>query len=323
MITIRVTVPASLADAVRATLLAEPGLTALSTAPSVVPVGTCFTANIPREHGNRMVEALRQLGVHDEGTIQLLSPGTWISRTAYDADDQAPGAASDAVIWAEVIERAYADTQLSWMFLTFMTLATLLAAIAVITDSVVLVIGAMVLGPEFTAVAALGLALVKRRPVLFRQAILALALGFAVSILLTFGAVELMQAVGILTGDQMATPRIATEFIATPNVWSLIIAFLAGVAGVLSLTAERGSALVGVFISVTTIPASGFIAVAAAFGQWGYVIGSAEQLVINITGMALAGWLTLALQQQVYARIPALRTPRLPSRTRGSARRDR
>lgn len=309
------TAPAALSDQVRQILLAEPGLSALASSPSEVPVGTCFTANIPREHGNRMVEALRTIGVHEQGTIQILPAGTWISSTAYSADLEAPGAATDAVVWAEVIERAYAETQLSWMFLTFMVLATLLAAIAVITDSVVLVIGAMVLGPEFVAVAALGLALVKRRPRLLGQAVRALVIGFGLSIVVTFGAVELMQAVGLVTGDQMATPRGATEFIATPNAWSLIVAFLAGIAGVLSLTAERGGALVGVFISVTTIPASGFMAVAAAFGQWGYVAGSAEQLVLNITGMALAGWLTLAVQQKVYARIPALRVPE-PIRTR-------
>ena len=43
-------------------------------------------------------------------------------------------------------------------FITFMVLAILLAAIAIVTDSVILVIGAMVLGPEFVPIAALGLA---------------------------------------------------------------------------------------------------------------------------------------------------------------------
>jgi len=42
-----------------------------------------------------------------------------------------------------------------------MTLATLLARIAIVVDSLILVISAMVLGPEFVAIAAL--ALVRRR----------------------------------------------------------------------------------------------------------------------------------------------------------------
>ncbi len=56
-----------------------------------------------------------------------------------------------------------------------MVLATLLAAIAIVTDSVILVIGAMVLGPEFVAIAALGVGLVRRRANLFRQALRTLA----------------------------------------------------------------------------------------------------------------------------------------------------
>ena len=47
----------------------------------------------------------------------------------------------------------------NWTYLTFMSLATLIASIAIVLDSQVLVIGAMVLGPEFVPIAALGLAL--------------------------------------------------------------------------------------------------------------------------------------------------------------------
>ena len=70
-------------------------------------------------------------------------------------------------MWAEVTQRAYEESELNWTYLSFMTLATLLASIAIIVDSQILVIGAMVLGPEFVAIAALGLALVRRRGSLF------------------------------------------------------------------------------------------------------------------------------------------------------------
>ena len=64
----------------------------------------------------------------------------------------------------------------------------------------------------------------------------------------------------------------------------------------------KSGGLVGVFISVTTIPASGNIAVACVFGLWAEVWGSALTLVVNIIGMALAGWATLALQPAVWSR---------------------
>ena len=61
------------------------------------------------------------------------------------------------------------------------------------------------------------------------------------------------------------------------------------------------------FISVTTVPAAGNIGLGLAFGVWHEVLGSTLQLAINLTGMALAGWLTLVLQQQVWRRFVAAR----------------
>ena len=47
-------------------------------------------------------------------------------------------------------------------------------------------------------------------------------------------------------------PRPDTAFIYQPDVLSFVVAFLAGVAGMLSLTSAKSGALVGVLISVTT-----------------------------------------------------------------------
>lgn len=44
------------------------------------------------------------------------------------------------------------------------------------------------------------------------------------------------------------------------------------------------------------------MALGIAFGALGEVRGSAIQLVLNVTGMILAGWATLALQQVVWNR---------------------
>ena len=84
-----------------------------------------------------------------------------------------------------VTHQAYADSEFNWTYVSFMTMATLIAGIAIILDSQILVIGAMVLGPEFVAVAALGVALVRGRPTLLARAARTLVLGFVVAILLT------------------------------------------------------------------------------------------------------------------------------------------
>jgi hypothetical protein len=70
-----------------------------------------------------------------------------------------------------------------------------------------------------------------------------------------------------------------------------------------------------VFISVTTVPAAGNIALGLAFGAWSEVWGSGVQLALNLVAMAAAGWATLALQKRVWSRVPARRRARFGGRS--------
>ena len=70
----------------------------------------------------------------------------------------------------------------------------------------------------------------------------------------------------------------------------MYVAVLAGVVGMLSLTTPKSSALVGVLISVTTIPAAANIGVAAAYDDWDDVRGAALQLGVNLAGIFIAGF---------------------------------
>jgi len=94
-------------------------------------------------------------------------------------------------------------------------------------------------------------------------------------------------------------------------VLSLIVALLAGAAGMLSLTSRNSAALVGVFISVTTVPAAGYVAVAGVLGGGRR---SAVQLLINLVGIVLAGAATLAVRRWMAGRkdrkgVPLRRAP--------------
>lgn len=306
MITVRVCCPAELSAAVERLLLDDEAASAVvvSRGASLRPVGDVIEADLPREAVNEVVDALVALGVPTHGTIKLLPVPTWVSAPAHVAEQRTPGASSDAVVWADVVQRAYDESALTWTFASFMVLATLLAAIAIVTDSVILVIGAMVIGPEFVAIAALGVAIVRRRWHLLRQALRTLVLGFTISIGLVAAAAAVARSLGLIDYSALLTEaRPGTSFIYSPNIWSLTVAVIAGAAGVLALTSNRSGGLVGVFISVTTIPASGNIALAAVFGLWAEVWGSTLTLVLNISGMAVAGWATLALQQLVWGRV--------------------
>lgn len=316
---LRIISPAHLTAAVVSTLEGDPAVSSLALVPSasIRPRGDLVFAEVAREAANDVIDQLRSVGVHRDGSIHIEPVRTWISRAGFEAELRTPGSSADSVVWAEVTQRAYAESELNWTYLSFMTLATLLASIAIVLDSQVLVIGAMVLGPEFIAIAALGLALVRRRFALLRLAARTLATGFLVAIALTALASLAARGLGWITVEDVTGPRPDTQFIYTPDKWSFIVAVIAAAAGVLSLTSAKLGGLSGVFISVTTIPAAGNVALGIAFGVGDAIWGSTLQLLLNVTGMAVAGWATLALQQGLWARMSARRA-RMVARLRRS-----
>jgi len=274
---------------------------------SVLPEGDVILADVAREGANQLLDRLRGLGVHESGTIHVEPVQAWLSRRGFDAERRTPGTSADSVVWVDVTQRAYEESELNWTYLSFMCLATLIAGVAIVLDSQVLVIGAMVLGPEFVPIAGLGLALVRRRPALFRRSARTLVIGFVVSIVLTTLLALLARVAGWVDLADITGRRPQTDFIYSPSRWSLVVAVIAAAAGVLSLTSAKVGGLSGVFISVTTVPASGNIALGLAFGAWHEVRGSGLQLLINLLGMAVAGWATLAVQQRAWGRLSAKR----------------
>lgn len=310
MLQLRVLAPSDLTGDVVRVLNDDPCVSGLAVirGAAIRPAGDLIFADLPREAANDIVEHLRATGVHHEGTIEIHPIDTWLSRDGFDAEMKAPGSSADAVVWAQVAQQSYEDSELNWTYLSFMSLATLIATIAIILDSQILVIGAMVLGPEFGAVAAMGVALVRRRYSLLGHAIRTLVLGFAAAIVFTTFFALIGRALGWITRDDVTGPRPATAFIYHPDKWSFIVAVIAGAAGALSLTSAKAGGLTGVFISVTTVPAAGNIALGIAFGATNEITRSALQLLINISGMAVAGCAALALQQFVWSRVSLRRT---------------
>ena len=126
---------------------------------------------------------LKALGVKERGAITLDVVDTVLSTRAYRAEEKAAGDPADAVVWDELAGRTREESTLNVTFLTFLCLACLIAAVGVVTDSPVTVVGAMVVGPEFGPLAALAVALVRRKTYLARRAALALLVGFPVAML--------------------------------------------------------------------------------------------------------------------------------------------
>jgi uncharacterized hydrophobic protein (TIGR00271 family) len=305
MLHVRLLVPPDLTAQVLALLDSNVGVANVSVVRGAgrSPAGDLVELNAAREVGDDLLDELSAMHLDERGAISVEQIDIAVSRASQEAMDRAPGHASDAVIWEEVETRTGDDAALTGTFLTFLTIATLLAGIGVITDSAVTVVGAMVLGPEFGPLAAIAVGLVRRQGGLARRGVIALAVGFPLAMIITALATWLAAGTG-LASSQLVELSTQTEFIYKPGVLSLVVALLAGAAGMLSLTSRNSAALVGVFISVTTVPAAGYVAVAAVLGEWSQVLGSSVQLVVNLFGIVLSACVLLVIRQWIHNRRP-------------------
>lgn len=264
------------------------------------PEGDVLLADVPREDASVVLADLRELNIEQDGSIALEQVDTEISAAARRAEEVATGLASDAVVWEEVEERTSENTTLSFAFLAFMVIAMLIAAVGILNDSPVLIVGAMVVGPEFGPMAGACVAAVQRRGDLARRSVAALATGFPLGIAVTYGVVLALRGAGVAPEEFAREPHPLTSFISQPDFFSFFIAFLAGAAGMLSLTSAKSGALIGVLISVTTIPSAANVGVAAAYADWAELGGAAAQLSINLTLILVAGVLTLSVQRLAF-----------------------
>lgn len=312
MLHVRVICPPDRTDEVFGALETTAGVTNLVVLPGAgrLPPGDLVLFDVAREAANQAIECLKQRGIEAEGSIAVQRIDLSLSRVADKAEQEAPGDSDDAVVWEEFADRVSQDSKLTWAFLAFLAIATQIAAIGVVIPSIILIVGAMVLGPEFGAIAAICFGLLTRHWKLIAGAARTLMIGFAVAVAVTFACALVSRGLGWLS-YQALIDHSEVKFIVKPDRWSFIVALLAGAAGVLSVTAGKSSALVGVFISVTTVPAAGYLAVALALGRWSDVGGAAAQLGVNILGMIISGSATLTVQRVLWSRYgPRLLTVR-------------
>ncbi|GEC04932.1 hypothetical protein SSP24_25870 [Streptomyces spinoverrucosus] len=303
MLHLRLITPADRTDAVVRLIEKTVGTTHLVVMPGAArnPSGDVVMCDVAREAGDELISALQELGLDVSGSIAVENIDLSLSKRAEKAEKEAPGEAADAVLWEHLTDATHEESTLSITYLAFITLATMIAACGVVLDNAILIVGAMAVGPEFGPLAGISTSVVQRRPRLALRSLIALLVGFAVAMAVTVLFSLFMDSLGLFTEAQLEADRPQTGFVYAPDAFSFVVAVLAGAAGTLSLTSAKSGALVGVAISVTTVPAAANAAVALSYGDTNQTVGSTEQLLLNLLGIILAGTLTLLAQKWLWS----------------------
>jgi uncharacterized hydrophobic protein (TIGR00271 family) len=254
-----------------------------------------ISADVTPRGADQVMGIIEQLEVAPEDylltRIDVVAPGPVGVRRSEDIDDFA---------WVEVVEEARANARPLARYVALMMVAGLIAALGVMTGNGILIVGAMAVSPDLLPICSTCVGIVGGRGRLARLAFATLALGLAIAVVVAAGVTVLLDLMGILSGDfELGQGGLGT--LANVDYSTVLVALVAGVAAMLAFE-TRASAAVGVAISVTTIPASAYMGVAAGVGELANAGGAAIVLAVNVTLLILSGSLTLAVQRRLNVR---------------------
>lgn len=301
MIHLRITCPAVLSERVVELLDGEDDVHNVVFAPGVVrkPEGDAFQCDVRRRSANRLLGVLADLGVSDRGSIVLENVDTAVGLPEPIGRFGARYREFEPV-WPQVEARIVEAGTYPPSWFLLMVIAGTIGGVGVLTNSQILIVGAMVVGPEYGAMIAMAWGITRRDRTRVLDAAIALVLGFALAIASAFALGLLIRALGQTPPAFEAGVRPVSQLIDSPNVFSFIVALVAGIVGVVSLTTARASTLIGVFISVTTIPAAADLGLSGAYGNWSDADGSFFQLLMNVVVLTVVGVIVLLVQRRAW-----------------------
>jgi uncharacterized hydrophobic protein (TIGR00271 family) len=280
---------------------------------ALAPKGDAVQFEVGESSANLAFDQFRELGIDYGGSISVEHVDATIP------DPRGPHGPSNsdqheiAPVWRLVEFQIRAGAVCPPSFYILLVIAGLIAAVGILTNSQILVVGAMVVGPEYGPIIGAALGINNREGPLIRQCLTALSFGFSAAILLSLVFSLCIRWTAKAPPAYLLGIRPVSSLIDKPNLFSLVVAVAAGIVGVVSLTEARASTLIGVFISVTTIPAAADIGLSVAFGQWSEAWGSAVQLLLNVTVLIAVGSVALKVQGRIW-RAGGRRVPLPPAR---------
>jgi uncharacterized hydrophobic protein (TIGR00271 family) len=247
MLHIRVVSPPSVTGRLLGQLASLPGIQNLIVLEGAGhrPDGDAVLFDVYDNAANPVFRMLRDLGLDHDNPIAVEQVDASLTDTARQGKKISSPAGEIAPVWEMVEATIRRGSVYSPSFFILLTIAGLIGAVGILTNSEILIVGAMVVGPEYNAIiaAALGISQRDRRAV--RDGLLALLSGFSAAIVVTLAFSAAVRAAGKAPEPFLEGVRPVSDLINAPNFFSVVVAILAGIVGVVSLTEARAGALIG------------------------------------------------------------------------------
>lgn len=197
----------------------------------------------------------------------------------------------------QTLQKVAEQAELSSSYLLFMAMAGVLAAIAMLTNSVPILIGAMVVAPAFPPLALISFALVARQPRLALRGFATALLGFAIAMLFSILTTWIMNVTNVIPSETNLINKPLLEERVRPGWYSVAAALAAGIAGTVATVKQKTDTLVGVVAALALVPAVAAASIAFMSKSPVRGFGGLVLLGINVGFIIVSGVLTLVVMR--------------------------
>jgi uncharacterized membrane protein len=147
------------------------------------------------------------------------------------------------------------ESELNSGFITLMTVSGVLTAVALLTNSVAILIGAMVIAPALPPLALIVFGFAGGQPKIAWRGFGTILVGLAVAITGAVAVTALLRALQIVSPDTALSTLPLLQERVRPGWYSFIAAFAAGIAAIVGMARRRMDTLIGVVAAVALVPA--------------------------------------------------------------------
>ncbi|MFC7704217.1 DUF389 domain-containing protein [Plastorhodobacter daqingensis] len=255
------------------------------------PRGDILTLEVANQTSARIVNILDELGLLHAGAVSIGEPNATIRADAARSINEE---GNDA-IWEEIGAMMRQDTNPSFNFIALMALAGAVAAFGIVSDTLHVVVGAMLIAPGFEPLLRVVFGLLGDRHSAI-AGVKSTALGYLALALAAGLATPLALAVNDMEAAQLAQGYWA-------NYWSGIQAggvatsFLAGIAGGVIVSSRLKVLATGVMVALAIIPGMALIGMGLASGNPDIALGAAGRWAVEVACVILGGGAILLLKR--------------------------
>jgi hypothetical protein len=232
---VRVASPPDVTGRLVEMLAADPGVVNLVVLEGTTrgPDGDAVQFDVRPGSANPVFRQLRGLGLDGPGPIMVQAVDAALTGAEPPAATPGTRHGEVAPVWEMVEAGIRARGVYPPSFFILLVIAGLIACVGILTNSQILVVGAMVVGPEYNAIVSVAHGIERGRPNLVRRGLLALLDGFglAVAAAVVFGAA--IRWSGHTPRAFLTGVRPVASLIDEPNLFSVVVAVLAAMVFVL------------------------------------------------------------------------------------------